>query len=431
MEFSMPLRISGTAWNWCPSSVRRLLSFVTINELTTVAAGYAFAQFANEGVLSGDEFGLQIAAGMNDNLVVPATGESSPVMKVVAKRGPDQLVAFDQLDWPICWRCLSRTTEDAIDYSLALATPPGGVCAYRICCRRCRTSREIPQENVSELLCAWRRRFRFTTPILLRRMPDAWTIVVKVNDSGDDNYLIGGPGNIAFDADGYAWITNNVVQGTGHSGQFNFVLKPNGQPADGRHGKPKSPLLGGGLLGGGIGVSIAPNGHVWFGNFGWGLLPKYKPSPDGNGSISVFTKNGHPISGPLGIQGGPVRAQAVVPDAHGNIWIASFKNDRIYVFLNGNPNRSIYYQQPSKSSPFGIQIASDGTAWVSNSGGLGPNGQGSIARYELKNGQLRQIFFIELGHSNKQLVLDSQGYAWMTSGGDDLVYRVNEQGTMH
>jgi hypothetical protein len=119
----------------------------------------------------------------------------------------------------------------------------------------------------------------------------------------------------------------------------------------------------------------------------------------------------------------------VVPDAQGNIWIASFENNRIYVFFNGNPNRSIYYQQPSKSGPFDIQIANDGTAWVSNSGGLQADGQGSIARYALENGQLRQIFYSDLGSSNKGLVLDSEGYAWLASGGDDLVYRVNDQGT--
>jgi len=39
---------------------------VTINELTTVAASYSMAQFYRTGVISGNSFGLQIAAGMND-----------------------------------------------------------------------------------------------------------------------------------------------------------------------------------------------------------------------------------------------------------------------------------------------------------------------------------------------------------------------------
>ena len=53
---------------------------VTINELTTVAASYSMAQFYRTGVISGNSFGLQIAAGMNDNIVAAATGQSSAVL---------------------------------------------------------------------------------------------------------------------------------------------------------------------------------------------------------------------------------------------------------------------------------------------------------------------------------------------------------------
>ena len=53
---------------------------VTINELTTVAASYSMAQFLRTGVISGNSFGLQIGAGMNDNIVAFATGQSSPVL---------------------------------------------------------------------------------------------------------------------------------------------------------------------------------------------------------------------------------------------------------------------------------------------------------------------------------------------------------------
>src|SRR5215212_2427492 len=52
----------------------------TINELTTVAASYSMAQFFRTGVISGNSFGLQIAAGMNDNIVTASTGQSSPVL---------------------------------------------------------------------------------------------------------------------------------------------------------------------------------------------------------------------------------------------------------------------------------------------------------------------------------------------------------------
>src|SRR5438309_11455252 len=58
----------------------RLPAMVTINELTTVAASYSMAQFYKTDVISGNSFGLQIAAGMNDNIVTSLTGESSFVL---------------------------------------------------------------------------------------------------------------------------------------------------------------------------------------------------------------------------------------------------------------------------------------------------------------------------------------------------------------
>jgi sugar lactone lactonase YvrE len=402
-----------------------LLPFVTINELSTVAVGYAFAQFATDGVLSGDEFGLQIATGMNNNLVSPASGESSTVM-TASPNGDETNSWRSTLALANLLALFVQNNGDAIEVFYDLATPPGQNSPSNLLQALSNIAR-YPQHNVAELY-ALATEVSVYSPTLASP-PDAWTIVVKVNDSGDDNYLFGGPGNIAFDADGYAWISNNVVQGTGHSSLFSVVLKPNGKPADGKNGAPKSPIFGGGILGGGYGVGIAPNRHVWWGNFGWGL-PRYYPSLDGNGSVSQFTKNGHPISGSMGYQGGPYRAQAVMPDADGNIWIASFGNDRLYVFLKGNPNRSIYYEDPSGNakSPFDIQFAKDGTAWVTYSGGLRPGGQSYVGRFALYNGQLQELFLIQLGQSVKGVAVDSFGQGWVASGGEDCVYRVSSQG---
>jgi len=57
-----------------------LPAFATINELTTIASSYSMAQFYRTGVIAGNGFGLQIAAGMNDNIAAVATGNSSPVL---------------------------------------------------------------------------------------------------------------------------------------------------------------------------------------------------------------------------------------------------------------------------------------------------------------------------------------------------------------
>ena len=258
-------------------------------------------------------------------------------------------------------------------------------------------------------------------------MPDAWTVTVKINDSGSDepDRLISGPGNIAFDRRGYAWVTNNTVQGTPCSGRFNLVFKPNGQPADGTNGTPRSPLTGGGVLGAGYGVTI-DNHSVWFGNFGWGdsdhCSPTPIPSPSpGNGSVSRFTLTGMPVSPPDAYQGGPVRAQGMAADADGNIWISSFGNNSVFVFKHGNPYQSVGFDQQVGGGPFDIAIAADGSAWVTNGLGSPP---ATIAKYALVNGELVQQFRHLLGDQLRGISLDSQGNAWVASQGEwaEFVY---------
>jgi hypothetical protein len=298
---------------------------VTINELTTVAASYSMAQFYRTGVISGDSFGLQIAAGMNNNLVTVTTGNSSLVLLNSPNADETNSLRMTRTLANALVACVNSLVATAA--LLALTKPAGRSLPHNTAEALANLARD-PGQNVMQIsLLA--KLYSYYSPAL-KRVPDAWTITVKVNDSGDDSssQLIGGPGNMVFDADGYAWITNNVVQGTTKSSKTMILLKPNGQPSDGSNNKSRSPLTGGGLLGGGYGITIDPQGFVWEGNFGWG---GDNPTLDGNGSISKFSPSGSPISGPLGYQGGPLRAQGMVADRSGNIWIASFANDSVCV----------------------------------------------------------------------------------------------------
>jgi hypothetical protein len=258
--------------------------------------------------------------------------------------------------------------------------------------------------------------------------PDAWTVTVKVNNTGSDatGLSFGGAGNLAFDQRGYAWVTNNVIQGTPNSTTSVVVLKPDGTPADGKKGTPLSPVTGGGLLGTGFGVTIDQRGFAWFGNFGWGPCDDCDPSPDGNGSISRFNASGAAISPSDGYQGGPVRAQGLATDADGNIWISSFGNDSVYVFIGGNPQRSVSFQQEVGSGPFDVALAADGTAWVSNGLGKPPS---SVAKYALVDGALKQQFRHFVGQGLRGVSVDARGTAWVASQGDSMVYAIRPDGT--
>jgi hypothetical protein len=399
---------------------------VTVNELTTVAASYSMAQFYKTDVISGNSFSLQIAAGMNDNIVTPVTGDSSFVLLSSPNADQSNSLRSTRSLANLLAACVQNSSVTST--FLTLTIPPRGP-APRTTAQALADLTRNPWQNVNGIYALTKLSDSYGPA--LETMPDAWTVTVKVNDTGDDAYLFAGLGNLIFDSKGYAWITNNVTQGSAKSGHFMVVLKPNGQPSDGTNGTPVSPLFGGGLLGGGYGVTIDPQGSVWVGNFGWGHrnCTTCFPTPDGNGSVSEFTPSGVPLSPDSGYQGGPVRAQAMAADAQGNIWIASYGNDRIYVFLGGDPNQSVFHQEYTGSQPFGLVLAADGTAWVTNGGGLAGQDPRSVAKYALVNGELHQQFRHYVGEALKGLALDSQGNAWVTSQGNNSIYGIRPNGS--
>jgi streptogramin lyase len=395
----------------------------TINELTTVAASYSMAQFYRTGVISGNSFGLQIAAEMNDNIVVSATGDSSPVLSSSPNADQTASLRSTRSLANLLAACVGDPDVTASLFGLTISREGS---APRNTAQALANLARDPGQHVDAIYALTLLSHLYGPT--LTAIPDAWTVTVKVNDSGSDDpdLLFGGPGNLAFDQRGYAWVTNNVVQGTPYSTRSVIVLKPNGQPADGKKGTPASPLTRGGLLGTGFGVTIDPRGFAWFGNFGWGDCTGCDPSPEGNGSISRFTSSGAAVSQPNGYQGGPVRAQGLAADADGNIWISSFGNDSVYVFINGNPHKSVGFQQDVGSGPFDVALAPDGTAWVSNGLGKPPS---SVAKYALVDGTLKQQFRHFLGQGLRGLSVDSRGNAWVASQGDSMVYAVRPDGT--
>ncbi|MDB4947837.1 MAG: uncharacterized protein JWM27_486 [Gemmatimonadetes bacterium] len=404
---------------------------ITINELTTVAAGFSMAQFIRDGRIAGNAFGLRIAAGMCDNLVSARTGGPSEVM--LASPNADETSSLRSM------RALSnllagcvRQLPGAMGALRHLAASPEGQPPVDTL-QAVANIALSPAGNVAGI-------YRQTKALeiyfpSLERQPDAWTLAVKVNDSGDDDYLFGGPANIAFDRNGYAWVANNVVQGTPGSAKCIMVLQPNGKPADGRNGTPRSPVSGGGILGVGFGVTIAPDGNVWVGNFGWGDPDTDYPV---GGTVSRIDPAGRPTSPPEGFGGGTDRVQATVADREGNIWLASFGNNRVVVFPRGEPDRAFGYPADGSTEPapgigpFGVAIADDGSAWVSYSGGLGwpakDQAPALVCRYRIENGALELTHTLQLGAVTKGMGIDSQGNAWVASGGDDTVYRVSPDG---
>lgn len=384
-----------------------LPSTVTINELTTVAAAWSMAQFYRGGEIRGPELSLRIAAGMNDNLVSPVTGTSSDVL--LTSPNADQTNSLRST------RSLANFLASGLQQPDEILQLTGATDTAQGLANLARN----PARNVAQIYT----RSKLVEPFQpgLARQPDAWTLCVKVNQTGNLENLWAGPGNLVFDDQGNAWITNNVVQGTGKSGQFAVVLQPNGKPA------AFSPLTSGGLLGGGFGVDIDSGGRVWFSNFGWGGVD---PAPGGNGSLSIFTGEGNPITGPTGLQqGGVVRCQDIAIDGQDNVWVASFENNRLVVFPKGDPARAFFSQQASGSGPFDILLNGDGTAWMSNSGGLFGQNQSTLAHFTLLGDTLREDFKLTVGKALKGMAGDRLGNVWQCSQNDSTIYAFSSDGS--
>jgi hypothetical protein len=399
---------------------------IVVNELSTVAASYALAQFSRSGVITGKAFQLELASGMCSNLSELSSGLASSILMNPPNAG--QTISLRMLN-SLSNLLAAIVNERGLASEFFSLTPNEQGVSPTSTTQALSNLARNPGENIDSIYRLSLLSGLYLEPLMTA--PDAWTLTVKVNNSGDTNRLIAGPGNIVFDRNGYAWLTNNVVQGTTGSSDFLVLLKPNGKPSDGTAGYNASPISGGGILGQGFGITIDQNGTVWSGNFGWGGVNPTLAAP-GSGSISSLSPAGFPNSLPGGFYSGTYRAQSLDTDSAGNLWIASYGNSSICVFLGGNPNQSQCFAEQMNSNPFGLKVAQDGSVWISNTGySLGQNPvPSSVAKFLLKGGVITKVFEIQIGQALKGLSLDSRGNAWVASGGDNKVYAISPDGTV-
>jgi hypothetical protein len=403
--------------------------FVTINELTTVAAAFSFAQFYNDTEIRGDNLALSIAAGMNANLVNVATGGSSSVL--LSSPNADQTNSLRSTMNLANFIAGCVRQPGLCPVVFALATPPGGPPPTSTL-RALVNVAHNPAVNVAGIFSQSQEAEPYEPN--LAAAPDAWTLAVKVNDTGSGTTPFGGAANTVFDDKGYAWINNNTIQGQSISAMSVIVLKPDGSPADGSNGTPKSPVTGGGVFGAGFGISRSvQDGSIWVGNFGWG---GDNPGPEGNGDgcVSQFADDGNTISPANGYDGGTDRVQGIVADHSGNIWTANFGNNKLVVFPAGDPDRALAQDLPCH--PFGVAVAADGTAWVSTIGGgllTEPAlcvHNSTVSHWRLDTDRLDKLSETEVGAELKGLDIDFEGFVWVASGGDDTVYRLDPTGSV-
>jgi hypothetical protein len=348
------------------SAIGQARGFVVVNELTTVATGFAFAQFVDAEVIKGNRYGMLNAVHMAANMADPETGRIAEVLDRSPNGNETEARPTFYALANIVVNCIA--TQTGCEALFDATTLPGGSRPTTVL-EAVANIAKYPWLDVATLFDLSFEQDAYGPALAEDQEPDAWTLFLKFTGSfssvQDANNLMNGPGNFAIDRKGFLWVSNNYVPAPPDelacAGDRLLKFYPWGENF------PGSPYFGGGISGSGWGMFITPNRRVWVSNFGFAGTGC--PEPPAN-SISEFRRDGTPISPDTGFTAGPISwHQGAVADRAGNIWIASCESDSLTYYPNGRPDQAFNRAFPGEGpvKPFGIAIDHQGNAWVTGS----------------------------------------------------------------
>lgn len=372
-----------------------------VTPVTTVGTAYALSQFDVDGRVAGPHPGLENAAGMAHNVFDPVTGGASEVL-TTAPNGDEtetqatvgslaNAVAACVADDAACADLFAATTDsrghvpdDTLEALDQLVVEPaldaGGVF-------------DVAQAGPTPYAPA------------LDAAPVAWTIALRF---AGDGVSMNGPGNFAVDHRGDLWVVNNYApeqDGASCGSQQLLRFTPTGQFVAG------SPYTGGGVNGGGYGITLDPYGDVWVGNFGF-ASPGCTIQPP-HDSVSQFRGDGTPVSPDVtGWTGGDISwPQGTVSDAGGSIWMANCEGDSVTRIPGGDPTKAESIGDLGLQKPFDIAFDGDGNAYVTgtqsdNVAILSPDGT-PMPGSPISGGAFRRPMGIASDSSGEQWVANS------------------------
>lgn len=381
-----------------------------LNELTTAATGYAFAQFIQGRRIAGPSPGPRNAALMAANLADPRTGKVSKVLRTSPNGSETSTLATFRSVANMLPRCARRLAGCSRLFRLT-ATPDGR--RPRGALQAVANVAKNPWQNVRRLArLALSKPAPYGGALTAGETPAAWTMPVRFVGDGK---TLDGPGNTAFDAEGRAYVANNYEFGADPlvprcGSDLLPVFEPDGTYA------PGTPFQGGGLSGAGYGVTLDPAGDIWVGNFGFAAQPPGCPTdrqPPHN-SVSQFEPDGTAVSPDTGWTGGGIDwPQGTIADENGTIWVANCGNGLVTRMPGDDPGSAVGIDV-GLDEAFDLVANDSGKVIVT---GLG-NSKVAVLEGDGTPIPISPLDSEELGLDRPMgIALDSRGNSWIANSG--------------
>ena len=382
-----------------------LAPHVVVNELTTIASVWTMNQFLRGTAISGYSLGLRIGSGNVPNFVDVETGGYGGAIQSPLNSGQTPTMANFATLADTLSGCVTRVTADACSALFSATTPPAGSAPADTLTAAEAIARYqwYKPTRVFALLDRFypvpRGKNLRAVPYMpyLKWAPSAWVLPLRFDGGG---YRAGG--KAAFDSEGNLWVGDNFSvgwQGQDSLWQGNATkFAPNGQAL--------SPITtgftGGGMEGGTFGAAVDAKDNAWLSNYG-------------SQSITVFDKNGKPLTPPNGITfGGRLGLmQGVMVAPNGDVWVVGISKNQLVYFPKGDISKGRIVcegssQEPCKSfsSPFHLAIDQRNRIWVSNA-------TDKVTRFDAADPTKAQNF--KTGISDSGLAIDNEGNVWITN----------------
>jgi sugar lactone lactonase YvrE len=390
------------------------ISFVNVNEVTTVASVWALAPFlgygAQVGTSSTNATGLKNAFANVKNLTDITQGTTPGPSQPAGSTIPTaKLYTLAN----ILASCVNSSGATACDELFSAATPSGGTAPTNTIDAALNIARS-PATKVSTLYS-----LAGPTPPFgsgLTSVPNDWLLEVTYVGGGLDR-----PTSIAVDGPGNVWTANYC----GSSSPCSSVteLAPNGDPVSTSSGFTD------GTLWENYGLAIDSSNRVWVTNL------ETSSSNSGRGSLAELNTSGSVIS-PAGgyISGGIDFPVAVAIDTNGNVWTANEGDSTASLMSTGGTAQSPstgWGSGDGMAGPEAVAIDANHNAWFANyeadSGSVTciSSSGSSIATISSGGFQPSGIAVDSIGVSADT----SQGHAWTANYGTSSVSELTLTGT--